>query len=131
MELDHVDVLTSVEGINELVPRVELKQQKKEIRITGISRRPDPGMFYTKLIEKLKNLFIGFKNNINSEFYFEYLNRGSSKWLYYTLNHLETYLDEGGTIKITWKYDKGDESIKEIGEVLKAQLKIPFTIIAV
>jgi hypothetical protein len=121
-----MDILPNVSEVNLLLPRVELKKSFKKIRVSGVSRMADPGGFYIKLAEKLENVFFEFSSDLYIDFYFEYLNTGSSKWLYYVLHQLESLLKDGGNIEIIWRYDSDDESIQEVGEVLKSQLKVPF-----
>lgn len=108
-------------------PDVEFKPRLKKILISGVSRMPDPGEYYNELAMVLENHFREFKNNLFLEFNFDYINTGSSKWLYYILQRLENILNnEGGNIQVQWKFEADDETIEETGQILQSQLSIPF-----
>jgi len=121
-------LFSSVKEVEVIVPRVELKKKLKKIQVSGVSRMPDPGEFYSNFTETLENYFIEFNRTLFIEFNLEYINTGSTKWLFFSLNHLQSLLLKGGLIEITWHYEEDDESIEETGEVLKSQLAIPFTL---
>ena len=106
--------------------RKKFKKRLKKVIISGRSRMPDPGEYYNDLANKLSNYFEEFNKTLFLEFYFEYVNTGSSKWLLVVLKYLENLINEkGGMMEITWKYDKDDETIQETGEILKGQVSIP------
>jgi hypothetical protein len=121
-------LFSGVKEVEVIVPRIELKKKLKKVHISGVSRMPDPGEFYNNFTETLENYFIEFNRTLFIEFNLEYINTGSTKWLFFSLNHLQSLLLNGGLIEITWHYEEDDESIEETGEVLKSQLAIPFTL---
>jgi len=107
-------------------PTVNVKERLKKIEITGKSRMTDPGLFYNELLQTLENNFQKFKHTLIIEFRYEYINTGSSKWLYHVLSHMQNLVANEGMIEIYWYYDEDDEIIFEAGEVLQSILKIPF-----
>ena len=107
-------------------PSVLVKDRLKKIEISGKSRMTDPGQFYNELMQIFENSFNSFKKTLIIEFKYEYINTGSSKWLYHILNSLQNLLADGGMIEIYWYYEEDDEVIFEAGEVLQSVLKIPF-----
>jgi hypothetical protein len=107
-------------------PSIVIKERLKKIEISGKSRMTDPGQFYTELMQIFENNFSAFKKTLIVEFRFEYINTGSSKWLYHILGSLQNLLTNGGMIEIYWYYEEDDEVIFEAGEVLQSILKIPF-----
>jgi hypothetical protein len=109
-------------------PIITIKPRYKKVVIAGKSRMSDPGKFYNELHSSLENYFTSFKKTLIIEFRFEYINTGSSKWLYYILGHLQNLKSNGGMIEVYWYYEEDDEIILEAGEVLQSVLKIPFHI---
>jgi len=107
------------------MPVVLVKARLKKIVISGKSRMTDPVNFYNELFKTLENYFMSFKKTLIIEFKFEYINTGSSKWLYHILCQLQSLLSEGGMIEIYWYYEEDDEIILEAGEVLQSVLNIP------
>lgn len=124
--------ISDISGIQNLyIPKVELKDSLKKIMISGVSRMPDPSAFYSELATELEDAYHKYGRTLFVNFYFEYINTGSSKWLYYLMRHLENISKQGGIIEVTWQYDLDDESIEMTGEVLKSQVKIPVKLEAV
>ncbi len=110
-------------------PKVEVKKRLKKVIISGVSRMPDPNSFYLNISKVLNTCFVNFNRTLIIEFQFDYINTGSSKWLYFVLKRLEEeLLVKKGLIEVIWSYEKDDESIEETGEVLKSQLSFPVTL---
>jgi hypothetical protein len=110
-------------------PKVEVKKRLKKVIISGVSRMPDPDSFYLNISKVLNTCFVNFNRTLIIEFQFDYINTGSSKWLYFVLKRLEEeLLVKKGLIEVIWSYEKDDESIEETGEVLKSQLSFPVTL---
>ena len=100
-------------------PVLTVKARLKKVMISGKSRMTDPAKFYNELLKSFENYFIGFKKTLIIEFKFEYINTGSSKWLYHILCQLQNLTSKGGMIEIYWYYEEDDEIIFEAGEVLQ------------
>ena len=114
------------------LPTVEVKKRLKKIVVTGRSRMPDAGEYYNDFANTLSDHYVNFKRTLILEFYFDYINTGSSKWLLFLVQFLDTLKKErGGLIEIIWKYDQDDETIQETGEVLKANVSIPIVLKAI
>lgn len=113
------------------LPKIDVKKRLKKIIISGVSRMPDPSEYYSNLASKIVEYFKEFNNTLVVEFYFDYINSGSTKWIYSLIQHMEFLSKEKGIIEVTWKYDKDDESIELTGDVLKSQSKIPFKMVPV
>jgi hypothetical protein len=122
--------VTSKSTKNEVAdsPKILLKERLKKIEISGRSRMTDPAQFYEDLRQKLESHFYEFRKTLIIDFKFDYLNSGSSKWLYYILRSLQNLTKNEGLIEINWYYEEDDEVILEAGEVLESLLKIPFHI---
>lgn len=106
-------------------PEIIVKERLKKLIISGKSRMPDPGEFYENFKSKLESYFTDFGNTLFIEFRLEYINSGSSKWIYHVLTHMQS-LARRGVMEITWYYEEDDEVMEEAGEILQSVLQIPF-----
>lgn len=121
-----MNFFTGTKTVDLFEPKVEVKKRLKKVIISGVSRMPDPGIFYEHVSSMLKESFNAFNKTLFIEFKFDYINTGTSKWLYFILKSLESDIKaNGGIIEVTWSYEPDDESIEETGEVLKSQLSFP------
>ncbi|MGD2034426.1 MAG: SiaC family regulatory phosphoprotein [Bacteroidales bacterium] len=107
-------------------PKVLVKERLKKVEISGHSRMTDPSGFYSNLQKELEDFYLSFHQTLILDFYFEYINTGSSKWLYLMLCSLQSLADKGGILEINWYYEEDDEIIEEAGEVLQSLLTVPF-----
>lgn len=121
-------LISNTQSSHLFLPKIELKKRLKKVIISGVSRMPDPGSYYNSLANQLMEHFHAFNNTLFVEFYFDYINSGSTKWIYSIIQHLEFLAKDGGYIEIAWKYDEDDESIELTGDVLKSQTKLPFSL---
>lgn len=58
----------------------------------------------------------------------EYINSGSSKYLYEVLKRLTGYRRMGKTVKMKWRYEEDDEAMLELGEHYRDTAGIPLEI---
>lgn len=112
-------------------PTVTVKDRLKKVEIKGHSRMTDPEEFYEKLRDKLENLFFSFNKTMVINIQFEYINTGSSKWLYHVLTHLQNLYMKGGLIEINWYFESDDEVIQEAGEVLQSLVALPINLVTI
>jgi hypothetical protein len=117
--------------INQLWPKVELIRRERKVSVSGISRMPEPSKYYTILANQLEDYFIEFDSKLLVEFFFDYINSSSVKWLYFLMQHLEFLTRNGGVIEVVWNYIQDDESIELTGDVLKSQSSLPFYLVPV
>lgn len=109
------------------LPKTDLKKGLKKVVISGRSRMPDPGEYYSALATKLENIYFEFNKTLFIELYFDYINTGSTKWLLCIFKHLESIIQQHpGMIEVVWKYDEDDETIHETGELFQSQIRLPF-----
>ncbi len=111
---------------HKLIPRTEIKNRLKKIIITGISGMPDPEYFYSELIEVFQKQFKKFNSNLFIEFNLDYVNTASVKWLFYLIKQLDQMELNGGLIQVVWVFENDDETIEEIGDLLKEKTNISF-----
>lgn len=110
------------------VPSITVKSRFKKVEIKGHSRMPDPGEFYEALLDKLENLYYSFNKTLFIDIQFEYINTGSSKWLYHVLSKLQDLYMKGGLIEVNWYFESDDEVIQEAGELLQSLIALPINL---
>lgn len=110
------------------VPSITVKSRFKKVEIKGHSRMPDPGEFYEALLDKLEKLFYSYNKTLFIDIQFEYINTGSSKWLYHVLYHLQDLYMKGGLIEVNWYFESDDEIIQEAGELLQSLIALPINL---
>jgi hypothetical protein len=71
-----------------------------------------------------------FDNNgsLDINFQLEYINSGSSKYLYEILKRLTGFRKSGKDIKMKWRYEEDDEAMLELGEHYRDTAGIPLDI---
>jgi hypothetical protein len=71
-----------------------------------------------------------FENNngLNVNFQLEYINSGSSKYLYEILKRLTSFANSGKLIRMIWRYEEDDEAMLELGEHYRDTAGIPLEI---
>lgn len=109
------------------MPEIVVKERLKKVIISGQSRMPDPNKFYEEFKNTLEDSFIHFGRTLFIDFKLDYINSGSSKWIYHVLTHMQT-LARTGIMEITWYYEEDDEVMEEAGEILQSVLQIPFSL---
>ena len=119
-------------------PEVILDHQKNIFKITGESRPENANLFYNVIINWLseyeKHLYwmsneFKKKHSIKFEFYFEYFNSTSAKFIVDILIFLSKIKKQGFDVNIYWLYDKMDEDMLDAGKELSSLTKIQFVFI--
>jgi hypothetical protein len=89
----------------------------------------DPAPFYEKLVVVLDDNIYEFKTHASIDFYLNYLNSSSSKWLFHILKGIQVKYQGKKIITINWYFDEDDDSMLEAGEVFQSLLSLPFNLI--
>ncbi|MFO7657552.1 MAG: SiaC family regulatory phosphoprotein [Bacteroidales bacterium] len=110
-------------------PLVAVNKEENKLDIKGSSNLLDPAGFYEDLSGLVSKYIDEFKNYISLNFYIEYMNTASTKWMFYLMKNLQVKYYGKKIITINWYYEEDDDIIRETGEILKGLLKIPFKII--
>jgi hypothetical protein len=118
-------------GINETLftPSVKVLTDEHRIVISGQSKLEDPAPFYEKLVVVLDDNIYEFKTHASIDFYLNYLNSSSSKWLFHILKGIQVKYQGKKIITINWYFDEDDDSMLEAGEVFQSLLSLPFNLI--
>ena len=98
-----------------------------KLELIGRSIPENPELIFRRLDEWLTSHFENNKDlSINIQL--EYINSGSSKYLYEILKKLTGLSRSGRSIKIKWLYEEDDEAMLELGEHYRDTAGIPLEI---
>ena len=98
-----------------------------KLELVGRSIPENPELIFRRLEEWLTFHFeknTGLDVNIQ----LEYINSGSSKYLYEILKRLTGYWRSGKHVKMKWLYEEDDEGMLELGEHYRDTAGIPLEI---
>lgn len=110
-------------------PEVELLPDEGTFKIEGRSIPEDPGEYFEVILQKLEDYFQNPKELTRVTIKLEYINSGSSKYMLEMLRAIKRHHESGKLCEINWYYEEDDESIFELGQNYKNNLKIPFKLI--
>jgi len=97
---------------------------ENKLELLGRSIPENPEMIFRRLEDWITSYFE--KNNLlNVSIQLEYINSGSSKYLYEILKRLTVYGHSGKTVNIKWLYEEDDEAMLELGEHYRDTAGIP------
>jgi hypothetical protein len=98
-----------------------------KLELIGRSIPENPELIFRRLDEWL-TLHFEKNNGLDVHIQLEYINSGSSKYLYEILKRLTGYKRSGKLIKIKWLYEEDDEAMLELGEHYRDTAGIPLEI---
>ncbi|HDR68242.1 MAG TPA: DUF1987 domain-containing protein [Bacteroidaceae bacterium] len=107
-------------------PEVEFLADTGELSMAGRSIPEDPGEFYDRLIEWIKDYFVNPANKTVLSIKLEYINSGSSKYLLELLRIMKINHENGKQVHVKWYFEDGDESIQELGQHYEQTVQLPF-----
>jgi hypothetical protein len=101
-----------------------------KLELVGRSIPENPELIFRRLDEWLT---IHFKKNngLDVHIRLEYINSGSSKYLYEILIRLTGFKREGKLMKMMWLYEEEDEAMLELGEHYRDTAGIPLEIVMI
>jgi hypothetical protein len=108
-------------------PGIVYYPETNKLELVGRSIPENPELIFRRLEEWIVSHFE--KNNallVNIQL--EYINSGSSKYLYEVLKRLTSYSRGGKNVKIKWLYEEDDEAMLELGEHYRDTAGIPLEI---
>jgi hypothetical protein len=108
-------------------PGIIYYPDENRLELFGRSIPENPELIFKKLEEWIT---VHFKSNdgliVNIQL--EYINSGSSKYLYEVLKRLTAYGQSGKQVKLKWLYEEDDEAMLELGEHYRDTAGIPLQI---
>jgi hypothetical protein len=98
-----------------------------KLELIGRSIPENPELIFRRLDEWI---IIHFEKNkeLNVSIQLEYINSGSSKYLYEILKRLTGFSHSGNTVEMKWLYEEDDEAMLELGEHYRDTAGIPLQI---
>jgi hypothetical protein len=97
------------------------------LELIGRSIPENPESIFRPLDEWI-TLHFEKNNDLNISIQLEYINSGSSKYLYEILKRLTGFLRSGKGVRIKWLYEEDDEAMQELGEHYRDTAGIPLEI---
>jgi hypothetical protein len=97
------------------------------LEITGRSIPENPELIFRKLDEWINSHFEKTQA-LSVNIRLEYINSGSSKYLYEILKKLTSHVGSGKAVSLKWLYEEDDEAMLELGEHYRDTAKIPLVI---
>jgi hypothetical protein len=101
------------------------------IFIMGRSIIENPGLFYEPVHYWVAARAKDNQGKIVIDLGFEYINTGSTKWLYILLRDISEMKDFSSEAVITWYYEEGDEDMSELGYIIRSLVDCRFSIVEV
>lgn len=97
------------------------------LQLTGRSIPENPELIFKRLDDWI-TLHFEKKKDLNVTIQLEYINSGSSKYLYEILKRLTGFGRSGNAVKLKWLYEEDDEAMLELGEHYRDTAGIPLQI---
>jgi hypothetical protein len=108
-------------------PGIAFYPDNNKLELVGRSIPENPELIFRRLEEWLTMHFE--KNSaLEVSIQLEYINSGSSKYLYEILKRLTVYGKSGKLVKMKWLYEEDDEGMLELGEHYRDTAGIPLEI---
>ncbi|MGD0755039.1 MAG: DUF1987 domain-containing protein [Bacteroidales bacterium] len=108
-------------------PGIAYYPDSNKLELVGRSIPENPELIFRRLEDWLTSHFE--KNNgLEVNIQLEYINSGSSKYLYEILKRLTGYSRSGKLVKMKWLYEEDDEGMLELGEHYRDTAGIPLEI---
>jgi hypothetical protein len=98
-----------------------------KLELTGRSIPENPELIFKRLEEWI-TLHFEKNSGLDVGIQLEYINSGSSKYLYEILKRLTGYGRSGKQVVIKWLYEEDDEAMLELGEHYRDTAGIPLVI---
>jgi hypothetical protein len=108
-------------------PGIVYYSDLNKLEIFGRSIPENPELIFRRLEEWI-TLHFESNTDLDVSIQLEYINSGSSKYLYEILKRLTGYRRAGRNVKIKWLYEEDDEAMLELGEHYRDTAGIPLMI---
>jgi hypothetical protein len=111
-------------------PSIIYYPDTNNLELTGRSIPENPELIFRRLEEWI-TLHFEKNNRLDVNIQLEYINSGSSKYLYEILKRLTGYGRSGKLVKMKWLYEEEDEAMLELGEHYRDAAGIPLEIVMI
>ncbi|OFY61460.1 MAG: hypothetical protein A2Y71_06375 [Bacteroidetes bacterium RBG_13_42_15] len=101
------------------------------IFIMGRSIIDNPSIFYESIHKWITEYIKDRQGKTRIELGFDFINSGSTKWLYILLRELSGLDNLSHHTAVTWYYEEGDEDMSDLGHIIKSLMECSFRIVKV
>lgn len=108
-------------------PGIVYYPETNQLDLVGRSIPENPELIFRRLDEWI-TLHFEKSKDLNVSIQLEYINSGSSKYLYEILKRLTGFSRAGNVVKMKWRYEEDDEAMLELGEHYRDTAGIPLQI---
>src|SRR5512140_2402278 len=108
-------------------PGIFYDNDANKLVLIGRSIPENPELIFRRLDEWI-TLHFEKNKGLNVNIQLEYINSGSSKYLYEILKRLTGFGKSGKQVKMKWLYEEDDEGMLELGEHYRDTAGIPLEI---
>ena len=108
-------------------PGIAYYPDTNKLELVGRSIPENPELIFRRL-EGWLTIHFEKNNGLDVNIQLEYINSGSSKYLYEILKRLTGYGRSGKLVKMKWLYEEDDEGMLELGEHYRDTAGIPLEI---
>jgi hypothetical protein len=108
-------------------PGIVFYQSMNKLEIIGRAIPENPEFLFMRLNEWI-SAHLDKAEGLNISFQLEYINSGSSKYLFETLKSVAAARRAGKKIRIKWLFEEDDEAMKELGENYRDTSGLPMEI---
>jgi hypothetical protein len=105
--------------------------ERGSLFIMGRSIIENPSEFYEPALKWVASFTREWTGKTKIKLGFEYINTGSTKWLYILIRELSELRDIPENLEINWYYEKGDEDMRDLGNILKSLVECQFKMVEV
>lgn len=108
-------------------PGIIYYPDSNKLELVGRSIPENPELIFRRLDDWITTHFEKSKE-LNVNIQLEYINSGSSKYLYEILKRLTGFSRTGSVVRMKWLYEEDDEAMLELGEHYRDTAGIPLEI---
>jgi hypothetical protein len=108
-------------------PGIVYYPDSNKLELVGRSIPENPELIFRRLDDWI-TLHFEKNNGLAVNIQLEYINSGSSKYLYEILKRLTGYGRSGKQVNLKWLYEEDDEAMLELGEHYRDTAGIPLEI---
>jgi hypothetical protein len=108
-------------------PGIVYYPDENKLELVGRSIPENPELIFRRLEEWI-TLHFEKSDGLDVKIQLEYINSGSSKYLYEILKRLTGYKRSGKLVNLKWFYEEDDEAMLELGEHYRDTAGIPLEI---
>jgi hypothetical protein len=105
--------------------------ERGRLFIMGRSIIENPSVFYEPALSWVSGYTKEWTGRTKIILGFEYINTGSTKWLYILIRELLELRNMPENTEIFWYFEHGDEDMRDLGNILKSLVECEVTMIEV